>query len=179
MRSAATERDMWVGIAGDVERIRLGEDVLVAVAGTVIHDHFVTGPDLHVVHRRVLQGGPSKVDDLRDAAQHLLDRRWQQTVEVGTEPLALLGVVEQQLQAVGEQVTSRVPGRTTSSSTNIWNSASESRSPSRPALLSRAEAMSLAGRRRLACATSAALEPCGAAHPNAGPGSELTRRWCA
>ena len=84
------------------------EHVLVAVAGAVEHHQLVAGLDRLVVDDRVLHRRAPEVHDGRRVAQHLLDRRGEQPVDVGLQAGPLVRVVEELLDAGRQQVARRV-----------------------------------------------------------------------
>ena len=111
MRATAAERHVRVGVATHIEAIGIDEHVGVTVARAVEHHDLVAGRDRLVADHRVFHRSATEVRDRRCAPQHLVDRRRQEGVEVGLQPGALIGVVEQQLYACGNEVPRRVATR--------------------------------------------------------------------
>ena len=103
VRAEATEGDLRAWLAGDVEPLRGVEHRLVAVGRQVVHRHPVTGLDPLAGKHGVVGDGTAKVQDRRRPPQQLLDGG-QDSVGVGRDPHALLGVVGERQDAVAECV---------------------------------------------------------------------------
>ncbi len=103
VRSAAAERDMWVGMASDVECERRVEDFLVAIRRTQHRHHPLALGDVLAVHLDVDLGAASPVRDRRRPAQHLLDGAGSHGFVVAV-PLDLFGIRDERLQSDGQRV---------------------------------------------------------------------------
>ncbi|MFT3801018.1 MAG: hypothetical protein QM766_07340 [Burkholderiaceae bacterium] len=105
--SAVAERQMPVGLAGDVELVGTLEHRLVAVGRGEADQDLVAGADLAAAQLGIGRRGAPELDDRRREAQHLLDRRRQQR-RVRHQLAALFGVSAQQQQSVRDQVAGRL-----------------------------------------------------------------------
>ena len=99
---AIAERQVRIGVALDVEAIRVGEDPLVAVGGRVDHHHLVALRDPLAGDAGRPSGRTPKLDGGRRVTQHLLDRARQQR-QVGHELLPLIVVLGEQRDAGGDE----------------------------------------------------------------------------
>ena len=100
---AVAERHVGVGLAGDVERKRIVEDVLVAVGGCVEQDERVPLGNRDAVHRDVFGGGSLHVVDRRGPAENFLDGAGHQR-GVPPQHLELLGVLNQGANSAGQGI---------------------------------------------------------------------------
>ena len=74
VRTSGAERDVLVRCATDIEAVRVGELLFVAVRRRVPHGDLVALADRLARELGVGARGATEVDDRRDPAQHLLDR---------------------------------------------------------------------------------------------------------
>ena len=61
VRSTRTERDVWVGVASDVECVGVGEDFFIAIRRAVEHHHTFAGLDVLTANSGVLHDGSLEV----------------------------------------------------------------------------------------------------------------------
>ena len=107
---AVAEGQVRVGIAGDVEAVRVDEHGLVPVGGRVVDLYLVVLGDVLAGQFEVAGGGPAELDDRRGEPQHLFQRGRQQA-QVVAEPDELTGVLRQGQQRVRQQVAGGVVAR--------------------------------------------------------------------
>ena len=92
--TTGAEGHVGVGVAGDVEDLRVIEDGLVAVGRDVEEHHLGVGLDGLAAELEVLSGLAPEVHDRGHVAQHLLDGRRQERAVVA-EQFPLVGIVEE------------------------------------------------------------------------------------
>jgi hypothetical protein len=101
---AEPEREVVVRVAADVESVRVLELALVAVRRWVPQGDRVAGVDPCAAEQDVGRGGAGELHHRRRPAEDLLGRRLDEPVRVGGQPVPLLGVLEQGMEAAGDGV---------------------------------------------------------------------------
>ena len=108
VRAAATEADMVVRRATDVEPHRIVEHRLVAIGREVVHDHRITCGDGDPGDLGVLRRGPPELHDRARPTDDLLGHRFEQIGPAVAEALHLVGMVEQPVEPVADRVAGRL-----------------------------------------------------------------------
>ena len=110
VRAGAPEGGVLVGRPPDVEAVRVGELVRVAVRGGEPDDHLVAGRDRDAADLRVAGRRAPEVPDGMRVAQHLLDRA-RDELRLAAEQLPLVGVAGEGGKTRGDRLPGRlVPG---------------------------------------------------------------------
>ncbi len=100
---------MGVGAAQEVDRLRVGEDVGVAVRGQVRHVDRVARPDPHALDLHVLQGDPRQADRVAvgDPAQQFVDGL-RADLRLGAQPVGQVGPGQQDVEHLAAVVGDRL-----------------------------------------------------------------------
>ena len=107
MRSTTAEAEVRVGVAGDVERVRVVEDVLVVVRAHVPHDNLVALADLLPAQLCVFQRRAAHVQHRRCPADDLLDSLVHQ-FWLSLQQCELVRVIDKGLHPVGQSRARRL-----------------------------------------------------------------------
>ena len=112
VRAHQPEGDLRVGGAADVERERVGEDLVVVVGGHEPDEHLVAGADRATAELGVGGRRAPEVHRHRPPAQDLLDRRGHDLGVAGDDGIAergeLVGPLDERLDAGRHRVAGRV-----------------------------------------------------------------------
>ena len=104
---ADPEREVVVGLAVGLERLRIVEVLLVEVGRLIHQQHLVAGVQLLAAELEVPGDRAVHVLDGRDPAQHLLDGQ-PDAAAIGHQPIPVLAVDQQLLDAAGDDVAGRL-----------------------------------------------------------------------